>query len=86
MVGTTDPIASRRALDQRQPGKPHTLPEILDLADALVNSARCSECAFYDLPGICRKGHPQLIVENGKHVGAWPPVLPSGWCGEFKAA
>jgi hypothetical protein len=50
----------------------------------------CSNCRFFDAgpkkpESRCKRNPPTPILENGKIVSAFPPVLETGWCGEWKA-
>jgi hypothetical protein len=57
----------------------------------------CATCRFYMLiDGVCRRYPPQpLVTKTGRESsstvaqewrGVFPPMLPGGWCGEWKAA
>lgn len=57
--------------------------ETLNYAEALVNAASCSTCAFF-AGGECRAQPPRLVVVNGLRESAWPVVSRDGWCGSWR--
>ncbi len=59
--------------------------ETLNYAEALINAASCSTCAFFD-SGECRAQPPHLVVVNGQQEPAWPPVRFDSWCGSWRQA
>ena len=59
--------------------------ETLNYAEALVNAASCSTCAFY-LLGECRAHAPRLVIANSKREAAYPPANSDGWCGSWVSA
>ncbi len=53
----------------------------------------CALCKYYMIGGsLCRRYPPQIIITGkGKKGGVdyesrFPPLMPVGWCGEFKGA
>lgn len=53
---------------------------------------RCVDCKFAyeqaDGPLLCRRFPPVVLQSNkedNKVFSQFPPMLPSGWCGEFRA-
>lgn len=51
----------------------------------------CLTCRFYLLEsGLCRRNPPQVLAtgknKSGDHtwLSVFPPMQPTGWCGEFK--
>lgn len=59
--------------------------ETLNYAEALINAASCSTCAFY-ASGQCRAQPPRLVTINGQRESVWPPMPPDGWCGSWRSA
>lgn len=58
----------------------------LNLAEALVNAARCCDCAFFERSDKACHAYPARIGAGG--VGVWPkvPPPPLDWCGGWRAA
>ena len=57
------------------------------LLDGRLLMSSCETCCFFmpreNADGLCRRFPPvALIHEDGPVISVFPPMLPSGWCGE----
>lgn len=64
---------------------PNDYDALLNCAEALMNAARCSNCAHFER-GKCKANPPVTNIALGEPVAVWPTVHPDDWCSSWRSA